>query len=73
MEGDRQMKQVNTLLKTLFLLSHTPVNVFILNNDESVFNDTVKEIKAWGVKTDHILRYVLFYSWAKPSNSFNSD
>ena len=47
---------MNTLLKTLFLLSENPVNVHILNNDEKVFNDNVKGVESWGVKTDHILR-----------------
>ena len=55
-EDDRQSKQVNTLLKTIFVLTGTPVNVYILNNDEQVFNDTVKDVESWGVKTDHILR-----------------
>ena len=55
-EKERQSRQVNTLLKTIFLLTNTPVNVYILNNDENVFNDTVEEVKAWGVDTDHLLR-----------------
>ena len=38
-EEDRQPEQTRTLLKTLYLLTSVPVNVYILNNDDqSYFN-----------------------------------
>ena len=53
--------QVSTLLKTIFLLSDTAVvDVFILNNDEEVFNRTVEDVAAWGVETEHRLRLECF-------------
>ena len=53
--------QVSTLLKTIFLLSDTAaVDVFILNNDEEVFNRTVEDVSAWGVETEHRLRLECF-------------
>ena len=55
----RQAQQVETLLKTIFLLTNTPVTVFILNNDQEVFNRTQQDLKAWGVDTESWLRLIL--------------
>jgi hypothetical protein len=41
----RQAQQVETLLKTIFLLTDTPVTVFILNNDQEVFNRTQQDLQ----------------------------
>ena len=55
-EWDRQQRQVNTLLKTLFLLTSVRLNIFILNNDDAAFNSMVSGVQSWGVKTDHLLK-----------------
>ena len=54
----RQAQQVETL-KTIYLLTDTPVTVFILNNDQEVFNRTQQDLKAWGVDTESWLRLIL--------------
>jgi len=53
---ERQLVQTTTLLKTIFLLTSKPVNVFIINNDENLFTYIVKHVKGWGVEADNILR-----------------
>ena len=60
----RQAQQVETLLKTIFLLTDTPVTVFILNNDQAVFNRTQQDLQAWGVDTESLLRLILFIVFA---------
>ena len=60
----RQAQQVKTLLKTIFLLTNTPVTVFILNNDQAVFNRTQQDLQAWGVDTESLLRLILFIVFA---------
>ena len=55
----RQAQQVETLLKTIYLLTDTPVTVFILNNNHEVFNRTQQDLKAWGVDTESWLRLIL--------------
>ena len=55
----RQAQQVETL-KTIYLLTDTPVTVFILNNDQEVFNRTQQDLQAWGVDTESWLRLILF-------------
>ena len=55
----RQAQQVETLLKTIYLLTDIPVTVFILNNDQEVFNRTQQDLKAWSVDTESWLRFIL--------------
>ena len=60
----RQAQQVETLLKTIYLLTDAPVTVFILNNDQEVFNRTQQDLQAWGVDTESWLRLILFIVFA---------
>jgi len=50
------MVQLNTLLKTIYLLSTTPVTVYFLHNQENIFKRAVLDVKEWGLETQHKIR-----------------
>ena len=54
---ERQILQTVTLLKSIYLLTSRPVNIFIINNDHNLFEDVVKKVRGWNVNADKVLRF----------------
>ena len=55
-ERSRQFEQTEVLLKTIYLLSSIPVNVYILNNDDETFNTVVSSLDKWNVDFSNKLK-----------------
>ena len=54
---ERQILQTVTLLKSIFLLTSRPVNIFIINNDQNLFEDIAEKVRGWNANADKVLRF----------------
>ena len=55
-EDWRQVEQVRTLVKTIYLFTSVKVIIFIITNDQNFYAEILETFKSWGVDIQDKLR-----------------
>ena len=56
-DGGRQIEQIETLVKTLYLLTtSSQLEIFIVTNDFSFYQDILRSFTSWGVDVNNKIR-----------------
>ena len=56
-EDWRQVEQVRTLVKTIYLFTSVKVIIFIITNDQNFYAEILESFKSWEVDIQDKLRY----------------
>ena len=56
-DGGRQIEQIETLVKTLYLFTtSSQLEIFIVTNDFSFYQDILRSLTSWGVDVNNKIR-----------------
>ena len=56
-DGGRQIEQIETLVKTLYLFTtSSQLEIFIVTNDFSFYQDILRSFTSWGVDVNNKIR-----------------